>query len=306
MTRGLVASALALSLWVVTACVEEPTPHPAEADAAARAAREGPGEPPGPGGRVGGTEPVAGAVELPGADTTTTSEVDPESEALAQVETVPGAAVPVPRACRGAVPWAAIPTCLHEAHVYASGRIAATKDPSLARAAAGARARAALLGAPAAGGVAAAPRVVEHGELLDLHTCKGTTYALARRPKTAADAGLPACDAGVLEKRSPLPKGCPEWTRSGAWLEGDVANGVGVAAGIKGTSLADAVAVNRARAEIAKMLRTELSGEGTSNASAEGFMELARTRALCDGAVYVKLVVRTVADTHHAHDGHAH
>ena len=66
---------------------------------------------------------------------------------------------------------------------------------------------------------------------------------------------------------------------------------------MRNTSLAEATAANRARAEVAKLTSVDVSA-GATHAKTGGYSELSREKASCKGTTYVKLVARAVVDAH--------
>lgn len=143
--------------------------------------------------------------------------------------------------------------------VYARGSVEKITNPALASATAMNRARAALvklgLGTPQPDGTIE----LRESEVLDSYTCGDAVHALARiKPPTPLANPPPACVAAALEA-STQPRGdCPDWTRKGAWREGEAIVAVGVVAGIKNAAMAGTVATKRAMAEAQKLIAVSL------------------------------------------------
>jgi hypothetical protein len=197
--------------------------------------------------------------------------------------------------CKTQLPWTQLRRCTHEGWIYAVGSLRGNKELSLARTGAAMRARQAL---------DPKSKQLAGTEVVDFFRCRGTSYALARMHAPEGLGGVPACDGALLASLSPVEPGCPDWANAVSWREGDRLYSVG-AVKLKNRALAEATAVNRARAELAQLLMVrsgkDTHGADTQHATAsapESFSEIGREQAQCGGYTFVKLAARAMADGH--------
>lgn len=201
---------------------------------------------------------------------------------------------------RSAPAWVGVRRCALGGDLYATGRVRGIRDLSLARSAAAARARAALLPrATTATGASGATGVIDQGEVPAVFVCAGAVTALARAPAPSGAPVAPPCDPARVGPRlaasSPgRPGACPDWTDRVAWRDGDRLFAVGAARG-SSRSLVEATAENRARAELGRMARTRVgAGASASDGPRAGrdgaYREVDRKQADCDAYHYVLIV----------------
>lgn len=196
---------------------------------------------------------------------------------------------PVAGACAVNIPWSSISRCTSSGYVYAVGVLEGVRELSLARAGAADRARREVFGKNKG--------TVSGAEVLEFSRCGKKSFALSRAPTMAVAPETKECDAKISQHAAPHT-GCPAWTVTVARVDKDVITAVGVAR-MKNSALAESTAINRARAEIARVVSTRVSKEdahGHSHASDGGgaFSELGRKKVVCGGNTFVELTAKSM------------